>query len=401
MTEETESCTRDNKLVVIAGESYLLDVKGFRKTQPEYYAKKSAIEVLREQAKLYLDDFLQQAREKGLTVCIIIHGFNSNHEANSIKDHVGQLAALNDKNKIVRLYIDWDSQTTTKASLLLLQGNSRIITNGIENAHDIQTMLRKAIRKHVKRFSEDDKNENKDKLSILVLAHSMGAHVAEAFIKEHELINLRAVIYFNPHADHTFYNLQHVPSMYMNRYQEKGFVLVFASAHDLVLSSSNLLQKFVRNVLRTILPFKNSYIRPLGISWENYRQKATKCKHRVVVLHMKRSAGWFYRTWCDIMRHSSYRYQACKDISNAAIRLAMTEESFDITQVLDLVEDKHCLKDDSGIIQKPHGPEEYVDYEVETDKTIIDLHTMDARIKKMPPKELVVNETTPLTSAIS
>jgi len=398
-----------DELVVVAGESYLLDVTDFRKTQPEYYAMRSAIEVLREQAKINLDDFLQKARSNGLTVCVIIHGFNSSHEV--MQTHIGSLDAFKDHPKMVRLYIDWDTQLKNKALLFFFQGTSRIITDGIENAYDIHAMLRKAIQKHVKRYSKD--NGNKDKLSVIVLAHSMGSHVAEAFIKENESINLRGVIYFNPHTDHTFYNIQHVQRLYMNSNQKKGFVLVFNSSNDRVLGGSSIMQKFVRNFLRSLFSWafpvlNNSFIRPLGGSWEKYKDKATKGGHRVVVLHMKHKSwfnGFFYALPGNFLsiHHSSYLYNPCRDISNAAIKLAMTRESFHIRQVQGLVKNKHLLepKEEGGlIIPRPYGKAvEYVNMEPETENSTL-LSANCAKIRKLESEESeesVINETTPLT----
>jgi len=257
-------------------------------------------------------------------------------------------------------------------------------------------MLRKAIQKHVKRYSKD--NGNKDKLSVIVLAHSMGSHVAEAFIKENESINLRGVIYFNPHTDHTFYNLQHVQRLYMSSTQKKGFVLVFASSNDRVLGGSSMMQKFVRNFLRSLFgwafPFlNNSFIRPLGGSWEKYKDKAMKGGHRVVVLHMKHKSwfnGFFYPLPGNplSLHHSSYLYEPCRDISNKAIKLAMTQESFHISQVHGLVENKHLLEpeEEEGLnVPRPTG-EEYVNMEPETENSAL-LSANCAKIRKLGSKE--------------
>jgi len=405
-----------DELDVKGGKSYLLDCTDLRKTRPEYYAMRSAIQTLRGQAETYLDEFFQKAREKGLTVCVIIHGFTSDHEA--MAENIGSLGSLKSNTKIVKLYIDWDTNVKTKASLVFLQGTSKIITDGINNAYDIHALVKKALQKHASRNSPD-----KEKLSVMVMAHSMGSHVAEAFIKEHESINLKAVIYFNPHTDHTFYNLQHVDHLYTSHTKAKGFVLVFASSHDRVVTGSAILQKFVRSFVRTLLSgvfnLKNTYIRPLGCSWENYRDMATNEGHRVAVLHMKHKPSCRFAFWYpfhDILNHSSYNYTPCQEISNAAVDLAMTKDAFEISQVLDLVRNEHLLEPEEGedgvVPPRPYGKAcEYVNMERENENTTVKLNDDCAKIKQLnilgnyepveepmeePMVEPIVNETTPL-----
>jgi len=399
------SGTELGELTVNGGESYLLDVKDLRRTRPEFYAMRSAIQVLRGQAETYLDEFFQKARDKGLTVCVLIHGFTSDHA--TMQKAIGTLDALKSNPNMVILYIDWDTQVVKKASLFFLQGTSNIITNGINNAYDIHLLLQKAIQKHARRNPED----GTDKLSVIVLAHSMGSHVAEAFIQEHESINLRGVIYFNPHADHTFYNLQHVEHMYMSRTKTKGFVLVFASARDRVLSGSLFLQNFFRSFARTlfgkVFNFQNTYIRPLGCSWENYRDKATNDGHRVVVLHMKHKPSYRFAFWYpfhDFMNHWSYKYKPAKEIANGAIELAMTQETVDISQVQALIKNEHYLdpaEENGFTIKRPYGYEcEYVNMETENENTKIELRNNCAKIKPLPfGSEDPATETTPLVMA--
>jgi len=375
----------DSELNVTAGKSYLLDVKVLRKTQPEYYAMRSAIDFLREQAKLYLDDFFRKARKNGLTVCVIIHGWNSSHV--TMGRNIGSLKALKESTQMVFLYINWYTQT--KVSLFLGQVNNRFITNTIENAYDIGKLLHEALRMHDEGYSKECDNINK--LSVLVLAHSMGSHVAEAFINEHKSINLRGVIYFNPHTDHNLYNLVHVPNLYTNRSNIKGFVLSFNSSRDLVLGSSSYLQRLIRNffliLLRPFFALSNSYVRPLGLSWENYQDKADK-GHRVVVLHMKRKVPylldnyWLYSGFGDFLRHSSYYYKTCQDISNSAIELAMTDKPFSISEVQHLVKDEHKLNPKEGPARL-YGMEEYVNTEPENDKTRISITNDSAKIHEL------------------
>lgn len=393
--------TKLDELSVNGGESYLLDVRDFRKTRPQFYAMRSAIAVLRKQAERYLDEFFQKAREKGLTVCVIIHGFTSDHI--SMRGNIGSLASLQNNTKIVLLYIDWDTSVGKKAHLLFLQGMSRIITNGMNNAYDIHALVKNAIQMHARRNSE-----NTEKLSVIVMAHSMGSHVAEAFIKEHESINLKGVIYFNPHTDHTFYNLQRIDHLYTSHTNKKGFVLVFASSHDRVLTGSAKLQQFVRDFLGGILNFQNTYIRPLGCSWEKYRDKATKDGHRVVVLHMKHKPSYRFSFWYpfhDILNHSSFKYTPCRKIANAAVELAMTKDTFGIRQVLALVKNEHILepKEEGGAIPpRPFGVAcEYVNMEPENENTMI-LSDHCAMIKQLdsPLNESAVNETTPLNPVL-
>lgn len=410
--------TKLDELSVNGGESYLFNVKDFRRTRPEFYAMRSAIQVLRNQAVTYLDGFFQKAHDKGLTVCVIIHGFTSDHR--SMQDNIGSLKSLQNNTKIVLLYIDWDTNVATK-SLLFLQGMSRIITNGVNNAYDIHELVRKSIQMHARRNSEDT-----EKLSVIVMAHSMGSHVAEAFIKEHESINLRGVIYFNPHADHTLYNLQAVDHLYMSHTKKKGFVLVFASSHDRVLAGSAKLQQVVRSFFSGIFNFQNTYIRPLGCSWEKYRDKATKDGHRVVVLHMKHKPSYRFSFWYpfhDILNHSSFKYTPCRKIANAAVNLAMTKDTFGIKKVLALVQNEHLLepKEVGGVIPpRPFGIAcEYVNMEHEKENTMI-LSDDCAKIKKLDSPlsscsstltaqssecgesedESAVNETTPLNLAV-
>merc|ERR1712038_918434 len=424
------TATALDELDVRGGKSYLLDCTDLRKTRPEFYAMRSAIQTLRGQAETYLDEFFEKVREKQLTVCVIIHGFTSDHRA--MEKKIGSLDSLKNNPDIVKLYIDWDTNVKTKTSLVFLQGTSRIITDGMNNAYDIHALVKKALQKHATRSK---KSPEKGKLSVIVMAHSMGSHVAEAFIKEHESINLRAVIYFNPHADHTFYNLQQVDHLYTSHTKAKGFVLVFASSNDRVLTGSAILQKFVRSFVRTLFGglfnLKNTYIRPLGCSWENYRDKATINGHRVAVLHMKHKPSFRFAFWYpfyDLLNHSSFNYTPCQEISNAAVNLAMTEDAFEIKQVLDLVQNQHLLEpeeDENGVVPpRPYGKaEEYVNMERENENTTIHLNNDAAKIKELnignqerveepveeplvesveqsveeSVDESVVNETTPLT----
>lgn len=367
----------DDALNIRPGGSYLLDLTKLRKTRPNFYVIRSAIQVLRREAEKHLDEFLKQAAEKELIVTIYIHGFSSTH--GSVKEKIGSLKALKNP-KMVHLYIDWDTAIPQKLSLLFLHSDrSRFITNGIENAYDIHGLLRNSIQKHVEIM------KGRKKLRFLVLAHSMGSHVAEAFIKEHESIDLLGVIYFNPHADHTFYCLENVPTMYMSKTKRKGFVLSFNSSHDKVLSVSSKLQRCVRltSIGRCFGRKKpeSKYIHPLGMSWEKFAEKAER-GHRVVVLHMKHTTRcdcWYPRH--SKLNHRAHDYEPCREIANGAIELAISKGAYHISEVRSLVKNKHLLFPSDPPLPRPYGEGiEYVNLEKEHEDNV-DLSYEDTKIR--------------------
>jgi len=239
----------------------------------------------------------------------------------------------------------------------------------------------------------DQNGGKKIESPIFVIAHSMGSHVAEAFLKSYEMIDLKGVIFYNPHADHTFYCLKDVTDTYFHKDKKNGFVLSFNSSHDRVLGflSTNL-QNWKRNIFSFFGVFmrQDKYIRPLGISWDKFSDMNME-KHRVVVLHMKKPHKFKY--WCcPNLNHEAYASTVGHGIANEAIKTAVDNPEFEIKQITDLV--KQGDKMDEA---KKNAKEEYVNTEPEREEKG---KVNPVEIKEWLPKkenDAFVNEQTPLT----
>jgi len=377
---------------LVAGYCYVMNLVDLRSKSQGYIAKQTTINVRRDCAQEALIDFFRKASNQKLTVCVMIHGFTSSHRgdwagiANSIVKDVD--------NKIVKLYIDWDTEPSRKLSNFFFCKAFDFVTNGVKNAYNIGQLVREAIQKY------DDKYHETIKCPIFVIAHSMGSHVAETFIKEHLKLNLKGVIYFNPHADQDYYRIRDVDTLYVHRSNKQGFVISFNSAHDRVLGFfSPALQRAQTGffALLGIGMRQSEACFPLGKSWAQFR-RYNKDDHRVVVHHMKlhKTKIQYYLTALrGCQHHHAFKHKAAQEITIEAMRIAMTRTEFDIDKILKLVKPKHKL----GDTKKRCDGQEYVNMENEVGErddvcalaSIPDPQTEIALIPD-PQRELIFHE---------
>lgn len=341
----------DGVLNVQRGKTYLIDLKTLRTTRSDYYTRRTIIKFLRKKAEDLLIDFFRQASSKGFTVCVLIHGFLSSHEydwskvANFVPEEYAD----------VKLFIDWDTDTLRKTIKLFVYGGGGIITEGIENAYDINKLLQNVLVNY-----SGPNGETTISSKIIVLAHSMGSHVAEAFIMQHKKMDLKAVIFFNPHTDHELYYCED-KDLYMHK-DRPGFVLSLNSVNDRVLASGS---KTLQNAFRSVFGLlgvgiaNDRFIQPLGVSWKHLNCERIDPKHRVVLLPMR----WYRRfSWFDWLyfgtNHGTYNSPAAENITSEAIKLAMTEEQVDIQKIKNL-RDGHSFEE-SGEALSFRRTEEFV-----------------------------------------